>query len=119
MREEVKITDDQAICLAVFLDPAKDGSLEVDALSGWPVHWAYCSVAKRLHAFDPSRFRNRHGGLPGQQTVKGKVNIAFSKKLNAYFDRVMPGVWPVDLVERVVEDKLGDPSHRVPHSRKK
>jgi hypothetical protein len=76
-------------------------------------------VAHKLHVFDPARFRNQKGGQPGQETVKGKVNIAFTKKLNAYFDRVMPRVWPVDLVKRVVEETLGDPTHRVPHSRKK
>ena len=115
MREEVMITDDQAMCLGVFLGLAKDGSIEVDGFTGWPVPWSYCAVAQQLHDFNPAEFRNGKGRAPGQQTVKGKVVIAFSKKLFAHLERVMPNVWPFETVKKVVEEEFGDSSHRVPH----
>ena len=115
MREEVKVTDDQALHLGAFLVHTKHGSLEVDPSSGWPVHWTYCGLAKQLHAFSPARFRNGEGRASGQQTVKGKVVIAFAKKLHAYLERVRPNVWPFETVKSGVEEEFGDSSHRVPH----
>jgi hypothetical protein len=117
MRETVKITDGQVVCLGVYLVRAKDGSVEIDPESGWPVHWSYCAVGKMLHAQDPARFRNRDGGPVRQETVKGKVVAAFSKKLHAHVERYMPSVWPLELVRRVVGEQLGDKSHCVPHKR--
>ena len=119
MREEVKVTDDQALHLGAFLVLTKDGSLEVDPSSGWPVHWSYCGLAQQLHAFSPARFRNGEGRASGQQTVKGKVVIAFAKKLHAYLERVTPNVWPFETVKSGVENEFGDDSHRVPHCAKK
>jgi len=116
MREAVKLSDDQAICLGVYLARAKDGSLEIDDCSGWPVHWSYCAVGHMLHEFNPTRFRNRSGGPVRQQTIKDKVVPAFSKKLHAYLERAMPSVWPYETVRRVVEREFGDSSHSVPHS---
>lgn len=115
MREEVKVTDDQALHLAAFLVLEKDGSLEVDPSTGWPVHWSYCGLAQQLHSFSPARFRNREGRVSGQQTVKGKVVTAFSKKLFAYLERTKPNMWSLETVKKVVEEEFGDSSHRVPH----
>jgi len=118
MREEVKLTDDQAICLGAYLGLAKDGSLEIDPSSGWPVHWSYCAVGEMLHALDATRFRNRSGGPVRQQTVKDKVVPAFSKKLFAHLERVQPATWTLEMVRKVVEEGLGDASHCVPHQQK-
>lgn len=108
MQQEVKITDNQALYLGVYLlGLTESGSLKVDPLTNWPVHWSFCGVATLLHAQNPERYRNRQGNPIGQQTVKDAVVPAFARKLHAYLERIKPGVWSYKLVCEVVKAKLG------------
>lgn len=117
MLEDGGCTDDEQFAVAAFLLPTPDGRLD-RADDGWPIHGSYNYVAKALHAWCPTQFRNGNGEAMGRQTAKDRVLNGLSKKLTAFIERNVPNTWTFGDVRSLLEENFGDDTHRVSHERK-
>jgi hypothetical protein len=100
--------------IRLFICTDEDGRVQRGP-HGWPVSIGYRPLCREAHQVDPTRWRNKMGGVPNPQAVKEPLIRAFCEKAHAYWEAIEPGRWTYQQIEAIAEYFFGDPTHRVSH----